>query len=203
MKKVINNCLIQIRNLPLERFRVASSGRKWKNLARQLQAMLVWLAGFANGDGTFAKGDEDFSPSVKRQMKHFGYKRHWIYKLQDYLKALGFLTWTRVNRQEGRKYTITIPDVDDSPTSDVDDRSNPDVDDSKSEVDDRNPDVDAAWTSDVDSMRTPSATVLHTVIPSAATTNNSAKEEERFYFDPDYTCPDCGVHYVGHRCEGS
>ena len=155
MKKVINQCLLKVRDLPLERFRAPSLGRKWKHLARQLQAMLVWLAGFANGDGTFTIGDRDYSPSVKRQMKHFGYERHWIYKLQDYLRALGFLSWTRVNRQKGRKYTISIPDVDDSSKPDVND-SVPDVDDSASDVDDSNPDVDAASIPDVDAAWTAS-----------------------------------------------
>jgi hypothetical protein len=157
VKKVVNQCLLKVRDLPLERFRAPSLGRKWKHLARQLQAMLVWLAGFANGDGTFFNGDMDYSPSVKRQMKHFGCKRHWIYKLQDYLRSLGFLSWTRANKQEGRKYTITIPDVDDSVS---------DVDDSTSDVDDTNPDVDAASSSDVDAIRPPSVlTVLPTVLP--------------------------------------
>jgi hypothetical protein len=170
--KTINRCLIEVSNLPLERFRVPSPGRKWKHIARQLQAMLMWLARFANGDGTFNRGDMNYSPSVKRQMEHFSCKRNWIYKLHDYLKALGFLNWTRENRQEGRKYIITIPEPDapDSnpePRSDALDSKIPDALDSVSDVSDSNPDVSAAWTPDVFAMRTPSvSSALLTVLPS-------------------------------------
>jgi hypothetical protein len=35
----------------------------------------------------------------------------------------------------------------------------------------------------------------------SAQPNKLSGSEEEFYFDPNYTCPDCGVHYVGHLCE--
>jgi hypothetical protein len=169
--KTINRCLIEVSNLPLERFRVPSPKHKWKNTARQLQALLMWLARFANGDGTFNRGDMNYSPSVERQTEHFSCKRNWIYKLQDDLKALGFLNWTRKNRQESRKYIITIPDPDapDSnpePRSDALDSNVPDALDSVSDVSDSNPDVSAAWTPDVSAMRTPSvSSALSTALP--------------------------------------
>ena len=115
-------------------------GRKWKNIARHLQSLLLYLATFANGDGTFNRDDQDYSPSVKTQATRLGFSRRWIYRLQDYLRSLGFLSWTRRNRQEGRKYTITIPDVNDSPISEVKD-SDSEVNDTTSEVNDRNPEV--------------------------------------------------------------
>ena len=46
-----NKCLIEIKRLPLDRFRIPSPGRKWKHIARQVQALLMYLATFANGDG--------------------------------------------------------------------------------------------------------------------------------------------------------
>ena len=153
-----NKCLIEIKRLPLDRFRIPSPGRKWKHIARQVQALLMYLATFANGDGTFNHGDVDYSPSVKTQAEHFGFSRRWIYTLQDNLKALGFLTWERLNRQEGRKYTITIPEVNDSSNSDVNDSSsevndssNSDVNDSSSEVNDSIPEVNSASHPEVNS----------------------------------------------------
>jgi hypothetical protein len=140
VKKIINGCLIQVRKLPLECSHVPGIGRKWKNIARHLQSLLLYLATFANGDGTFNRDDQDYSPSVKTQATRLGFSRRWIYRLQDYLRSLGFLSWTRRNRQEGRKYTITIPDVNDSPISEVKD-SDSEVNDTTSEVNDRNPEV--------------------------------------------------------------
>lgn len=161
----INRALIEVSNLPIERFKVPGKGRKWKQLARTIQALLNWLARFANSDGTFTRtnGDgsvRDYSPGVDRQSKHFGFTREWIYKLQDYLKALGFLNWTRKNRQAGRTYTITIPDVNYSLDSDVN-YSSPDVNYSS-------PDVNSASKSDVNSrVDTSVSSVLPPVLPTA------------------------------------
>lgn len=164
-QKTVNKCLIEVKKLPLERFRIPSPGRKWKHIARQVQALLMYLATFANGDGTFKQGERDYSPSMKRQMEHFGFTRQWIYKLQNYLKALGFLNWTRENRQEGRKYVITIPEVNDSSESEVND-SIPEVNDSIPEVNDSIPDGNSASRSDGNSMSTTSVLpVLLTVLP--------------------------------------
>jgi hypothetical protein len=157
-QKTVNKCLIEVKRLPLERFRIPSPGRKWKHIARQIQSLLVYLATFANGDGTFRHGERDYSPSVKTQAEHFGFTRRWVYKLQDYLKTLGLLSWTRLNRQEGRKYTITIPEVNDSNGSEMND--------SRSEVNDSIPEVNSASRSEVNSMSTTSvSSVLQTVLP--------------------------------------
>lgn len=137
-----SKCLIEIRNLPLERFRMAHDGRKWKQVARSRSLVLVYIATFADGDGNVGK----YSPGIERQTKRHGFTARWLYRLHDDLNALGFLSWKRENRQEKREYTITIPtdpDVNYSQASDVNyslsdvKYSSPDVNYSASDVNSR------------------------------------------------------------------
>jgi hypothetical protein len=127
---VMNQCLIRVSALPLERYRLPDDGRKWTR-ARNRQSVLNFLARFANDDGTFLRRATNYSPGELRLMKHFHFSRQWVEILLDDLHQLGFLNWTRANRQAQREYTVIVSDSDgkDSPNCDAN-YSNPDDNDS-------------------------------------------------------------------------
>jgi hypothetical protein len=128
---VMNQCLIRVSALPLERYCLLADGRKWQSRARSRQSVLNFIARFANTDGTFTRNGINYSPSEARLMKHFGFSDTWIELLLDDLHQLGFLNWTRANRQGHREYTIIVSDSDDKDSSKSDaNYSNPDAKDS-------------------------------------------------------------------------
>jgi hypothetical protein len=108
-KKQSPKCTVTVRNLPLDRFRLPGDGRKWKQAARSRSELLVRLSTYANGDGTFVKNGENFSPSWKTLTKHLAKKsldRHC-----DALQRLGLLSWSRENHYARRVYTIHLPET--------------------------------------------------------------------------------------------
>jgi hypothetical protein len=108
-KKQSPKCTITVRNLPLDRFRLPGDGRKWKQAARSRSELLVRLSTYANGDGTFVRNGENFSPSWETLTKNVAKKsldRHC-----DALHRLGLLSWTRENHYTRRVYTIHLQET--------------------------------------------------------------------------------------------
>jgi hypothetical protein len=106
--KKYNGCSLQIRDLPLEAFRLPDDGRKWKQLARSRSSLLLKISTFANGDGTFQSqnGETNYSPSAKRLLRH--YARDTLYRLSNDLRTLGLLSWHRENHYGRRFYEIHL-----------------------------------------------------------------------------------------------
>jgi hypothetical protein len=108
--KKIKGCSLAVRDLPLERFRLPTDGRKWRVVARQRRALLLELSAFANGDGTFVRdvpGSDDpvnYSPSEQRLLKHWAHGS--LYRRQNDLRLLHLLEWERPNHYDRRVYTI-------------------------------------------------------------------------------------------------
>jgi hypothetical protein len=96
-----------VRNLPLERFRLPSDGRKWKQAARSRSGLLLRLASYANGDGTFVREGQNYSPSFETLRKHIA--ENSFFRLTNALQELGLLSWTRENHYERRVYLIHLP----------------------------------------------------------------------------------------------
>jgi hypothetical protein len=120
---VLNPCLLAVRRMNLDRFRVGDS-RKWKVLARNLSHLLEYLASFANGDGTFTRNGINYSPSQESMMKKFGLSDTWVEALLKHLRDLGYLSWTRENKHDRCLYTINMPKVSDANYSDDSDPKN-------------------------------------------------------------------------------
>ena len=97
-------CTIAVRRIPLEQFRLESDGRKWNKQARDRRALLLELATYANGDGTFGK----FSPSI-RTLIETGRSRATLYRHLNDLKELRHLDWTREKHYCKREYRISLP----------------------------------------------------------------------------------------------
>jgi hypothetical protein len=109
VKKQSPKCTIIIRNLPLDRFRLPGDGRKWKQAARSRSELLVRLSTYANGDGTFVRNGQNYSPSFETMEKHVARKS--FYRITDALRAAGLLSWTREKHYERRVYTIHLPET--------------------------------------------------------------------------------------------
>jgi hypothetical protein len=101
--KKFNRCTLNVRDLPLERFRLQSDGRKWKQAARSRSNLLLKLATYANPDGTFESEDrkKNFSPSTKKLQQH--YAKRTLYRLSNDLSRLGLLSWEREKNHYGRR----------------------------------------------------------------------------------------------------
>ena len=110
MSKSSSKCSIWVRNLPLDRYRLPSDGRKWKQAARSRSALLLRLSSYANGDGTFiGETGINYSPSFETLEKHIA--RPSFYRVTDALRALGLLSWTRERHYERRVYTIHLSET--------------------------------------------------------------------------------------------
>lgn len=105
-KNQSTKCSQQVRNIPLERYRLPNDGRKWKQATRSRSEFLVRLSTYANGDGTFVRDGRNYSPSLETLSKHVGHGSY--YKLTDDLRAAGLLSWARVNHYDRRIYTIHL-----------------------------------------------------------------------------------------------
>ena len=92
-----------LRNVPLDRYRLPKDGRKWKTVARERMGALEWLATYGDADGS------RIYPAEKSITHHFGWsRRKTFYILADlgvgglnYLGSDGRLTsehGTRVRR---------------------------------------------------------------------------------------------------------
>jgi hypothetical protein len=107
-------CSQVVRQIPLERFRLPSDGRKWKQVARSRIGLLLRLSGYANGDGTFERDGRNYSPSEKTLAKHVEPRTY--YRLTKDLRRLGLLSWTREQRHYGRRtFTIHLPNSPETP----------------------------------------------------------------------------------------
>src|SRR5207302_8347835 len=81
---------------------------KWQQSARSLHALLYYMSGGANPDGTFIdkkNGIEiDFSPRYEKLCKRFAKTSLW--RQEDKLRELGVLSWTRDRHYFNRSYVI-------------------------------------------------------------------------------------------------
>jgi hypothetical protein len=104
----LKRCFIWVRNLPLERFRLDTDGRKWRQAARSRKQLLMYFASFANADGTFCNPEKsiDYSPSAKKALQHFS--KHSFYRLSGELHELRLLSWDRELTYGRRAYRIHI-----------------------------------------------------------------------------------------------
>jgi len=107
-------CSQVVRAIPLERFRLPTDGRKWKQVARSRKAFLLHLSSYANSDGTFVRNGRNYSPSLKTLLKDFS--RGSYTRLTDDLHAFGFLDWTREKHYDRRIYEIHLPEAAPTPT---------------------------------------------------------------------------------------
>jgi len=108
-------CSQAVRTIQLERFRLSRDGRKWKQAARSRSGLLLRLASYANGDGTFERDGRNYSPSEKTITKHIATNTY--YCLSNDLRELGWLSWTREQKHYGRRlFTIHLENhLPDSP----------------------------------------------------------------------------------------
>jgi len=105
MSKPKHRCLHAVRELPLERFRLATDGRSWKFIASRRYDFLCNLAGRANPDGTFiGKDGTNYSPSEIRLSRHTS--EATMYRRTDELNELGLLSWTREKNHAGRRIYV-------------------------------------------------------------------------------------------------
>ncbi len=105
--KKFNRCTLNVRDFPLERFRLERDGRKWKQAARSRSDLLLKLSTYANSDGTFQSDEKNFSPSAKNLLRHFA--EDTFYRLSNDLRELGLVSWVREQKHYGRRiYTIHL-----------------------------------------------------------------------------------------------
>jgi hypothetical protein len=107
--KKFNRCTLNVRDLPLERFRLQRDGQKWKQAARSRFDLLLKLSTYANPDGTFVSedGKKNFSPSARTLLRH--YAKRSLYRLTNDLCRLGLLSWEREKNHYGRRtYRIDV-----------------------------------------------------------------------------------------------
>jgi len=95
-------CLLDVRGIPLEKFRLARDGKKWRQPARHRSDLLFRLASYADPDGTLGK----FSPSMQTLSEHFAERT--LYRYLDDLRELKLLTWERAKHYHQRQYRIVI-----------------------------------------------------------------------------------------------
>lgn len=105
-KNASSKCTRDVRNLPLERFRLPGDGRKWKQAARSRSDLLLRISSYANGDGTFVRDGINYSPSFETLQKHIPEKS--FYRLTNALRDLRLLSWTREDHYDRRVYIIHL-----------------------------------------------------------------------------------------------
>jgi hypothetical protein len=99
-----------VRVLPLERFHLPDDSRhQWRGVARSRLAALEYMAGRANPDGTFIRGERDLSPNAQTLQERFGERS--FYRRFNELRDLGVLSWSRPNRQLKRTYRILMENL--------------------------------------------------------------------------------------------
>jgi hypothetical protein len=104
-KKFIR-CLLDVRKIPLEKFRLPRDGKKRLRAARSRYNFLCTLAQDANADGTFQRFDRkagkiNFSPRVKKLLRHMAERT--VYRMTTDLRELGFLSWRREKKHYGSR----------------------------------------------------------------------------------------------------
>jgi hypothetical protein len=109
-KKKFNRCFLEVRGLPLEHFHLNDDGRKWQQKARARKNCLCMLANRANPDGSFVRGDDNYSPTIEKLKKEERISERTFLRHCESLRKLGLLTWTRLQNHYGRRiYTIHLP----------------------------------------------------------------------------------------------
>jgi hypothetical protein len=92
------NCLFNVCDIPLENFKMAKDGRKWKRAAGNRQTVLIHLAKHANADGTSAR------PSIAKLMAKTGFCHGKVCYIIDDLKVMGYIeTVTKGFSRAGRR----------------------------------------------------------------------------------------------------
>lgn len=110
-----------LRDIPLDRYRLPKDGRKWKAIARERMALAEWLGTHGDGDGS------RIYPGVDSMIRHFGWSRRKTFYLLADLKELGLLSSAGLTSEHGtRKRRINLEafhgaGVQDSPRAGVQD----------------------------------------------------------------------------------
>lgn len=127
-------CFISARAIPIETYKMADDGRKWKALAIQRKQLHRELASWADADGKHA------CPSLASLIRATGYSRVTVWRRIQELESLGLLVSTGKSGYQGTaEYTVVIPGA--SIVSDSQSASQPIVSDSTPIVSDSTPKV--------------------------------------------------------------
>lgn len=97
-------CFISTRGIPVETYKMAEDGRKWKALAIQRKQLHRELASWANADGKHA------CPSLASLVRATGYSRVTVWRRVQELESLGLLVSTGKSGYQGTAdYTVVTP----------------------------------------------------------------------------------------------
>jgi hypothetical protein len=86
-----------LREVPVERYRLPTDGRKWKAIARERMALAEWLSTYGDADGT------RIWPSVGSMVLHFGWSRGKMFYLLADLRKLKLLDGEPAGRRGGAR----------------------------------------------------------------------------------------------------
>jgi hypothetical protein len=86
-----------LREVPVELYRLPTDGRKWKAVARERMALAEWLSTYGDADGT------RIWPSVGSMVLHFGWSRGKVFYLLADLKKLKLLDGEPAGRRGGAR----------------------------------------------------------------------------------------------------
>ena len=86
-----------LRNVPLDKYRLPKEGRKWKTIARQRMALAEWLATHGDADGS------RIYPGEKSMTCHFGWSRATTFRLLKDLKKLHLLESKGLTSERGTR----------------------------------------------------------------------------------------------------
>jgi hypothetical protein len=86
-----------LRDVPLERYRLEGDGRKWKSKARDRMSAAGWLATYGDADGS------RIFPSVLSLARHFGWSRRKAFYVLSDLKELGLLEGGGLTSEHGTR----------------------------------------------------------------------------------------------------
>jgi hypothetical protein len=102
-KKQILGCIRSIRSIPPSRYKLPSDKRKWRIRCVERKLLLMFIASFANGDGTGAY------PGVHTMMEAMEWSHGKVCRLLNELTELGFLeTIGRVGRYGSARRIVRI-----------------------------------------------------------------------------------------------
>jgi hypothetical protein len=90
-------CVRDIRDVGPQYYRLASDGKKWLHVCRQRQQLALWLATFADGDGS------SITTGTKRMENALFLSRRTLFRLLDDLRALGFLNGGTLTGYQGTR----------------------------------------------------------------------------------------------------
>lgn len=86
-----------LRNVPLEKYRLPKDGRKWKAIARDRMALAEWLATYGDADGS------RIHPSVNSMIRHFGWSHGKNAYLLNDLEELDLLVAEGLTSEHGTR----------------------------------------------------------------------------------------------------